>query len=159
LDDKYSAKPKVFIATPTNGSTVKAAYSMSLAGVVADLEQRGISTIRAQLDGATIEAMRNDLAHEFLSRSEFTHVLFIDSDMGFPSDLAAKLLMFDKPLIGVVYTKRMINFAALEAALKSGMSFQRALASAYEFIFRPINATVFTKGGCAAWPELGSASF
>ena len=35
-----------------------------------------------------------------------THILFIDSDMGFPPELVTDMLMFNEPLIGTIYRQR-----------------------------------------------------
>jgi hypothetical protein len=39
----------------------------------------------------------------------FSHVLFVDSDMGFGPELIRDMLAFDKPMTGVLYAKRSPN--------------------------------------------------
>jgi hypothetical protein len=125
-------KPKVFILTPTAGGTVRAPYATALAGLVADLERRGIETAVGAEDGADIETQRDRLAHEFL-RSRATHALFIDGDMTFPRDLAFMLLQFDKPIVGAAYTTRRLDFARVDAGLAKGAPFVDAVTRAYDF--------------------------
>jgi hypothetical protein len=125
-------KSKVFILTPTAGGVVKTPYAMALAGLVADLERRGIETAVGAEDGADIETQRDRLVHEFL-RTPATHALFIDSDMTFPRDLAFTLLQFDKPIVGAAYTARRLDPVRVEAGLASGVPFAQAVTLAYDF--------------------------
>jgi hypothetical protein len=127
--------PKVFICTPTAGGVVKTPYAMALAGLVADLERRGIETAVGAEDGADIETQRDRLAHEFL-RSPATHLLFIDSDMVFPRNLAFTMLGFDKPIVGAAYATRRLDFENVDRGIARGLAFADAVARAYDFNIR-----------------------
>ena len=41
----------------------------------------------------------------------YTHLLFIDSDMGYAPTLIDKMINFDKPLTGCVYPKRGFDYS------------------------------------------------
>lgn len=49
---------------------------------------------------------RNDLAHKFLENREFTHILYIDSDIVFSFDQVEKLLSHDEDIVGGYYFKK-----------------------------------------------------
>ena len=73
----------VFIATPTTGGIVKAAFSEARCAMVARLERAGIQTVIGQYDGIGIAQQRDVLAAYALG-TRCTHILFIDSDMAPP---------------------------------------------------------------------------
>jgi hypothetical protein len=114
----------IFIATPTSGGTAKMPYVISLVGLVASLERQGVPTMYANFDGANVSEQRDALAYHFLA-STATHLLFIDSDMSFPANLAEALLALDKPFVGTAYAKRQIDLAKLAKTgqLTSAFSF------------------------------------
>jgi hypothetical protein len=123
---------KIFIATPTAGGVVKTPYAVSVAGLVADLERRGIETAIGAEDGADLETQRDCLTHEFL-RTRATHLLFVDSDMMFARGLAFTLLQFDKPIVGTAYTARRLDLERVESGLARGLGLDAAVARAYDF--------------------------
>ena len=49
---------------------------------------------------------RNDLTHNFLQHKEFTHILFIDSDIVFSIEQVEKLLSHDEEIVGGYYFKK-----------------------------------------------------
>jgi hypothetical protein len=99
-------QPKVFIATPTTGGTVKALYATTLAGTVGALVERGCLVETAILNAVDVGKQRDALAHAFLANPANTHLLFIDSDISAPPDLALRLLALDKPIIGAIYARK-----------------------------------------------------
>ena len=110
------AVPSLFIATPTADGIAMAGYVEALAGLLLRLGEVGIRATFRTLDGDNLILQRNLLVREFLA-SKATHLLFIDSDMTFPADLAEKLLDTGKPLIGAVYPKRRLDLAGLRRHL------------------------------------------
>lgn len=63
-----------------------------------------------------IELARNVLASAAL-REQCTHLLFIDADMGFRSQLIAKMLQSDEEFVGAICPKRTMDLEALIAQL------------------------------------------
>jgi hypothetical protein len=57
------------------------------------------------VDSVGVELARNLITEHFLS-TQATHLLFIDSDMLIPADLAEKLLSHDKDIVSVLYYGR-----------------------------------------------------
>lgn len=69
------------------------------------LERKGLTISLHALDVASVAMARNLLVQEAL-KSDATHILFIDSDMGFPMDAIKRLLSHDKDIVGVPYPMR-----------------------------------------------------
>ena len=58
---------------------------------------------------AYVGEARNALLTHWYDKSDSTHLLFVDADMGFEPQLIADMLALDKPIVGVIYTKRQID--------------------------------------------------
>ena len=86
---------------------------------------------------AHINEARNHLLTHWYDKTDATHLLFVDADMGFEPQLILDMIAFDKPVTGVIYTKRKMNLKRLAAAAKSEPP-ERAIAQAHDFIIRPV---------------------
>lgn len=69
-------------------------------------------------DGALVSTQRNVAATRMLVDEQFTHLLFVDSDMGFRPDLVAKMLAFDRPVVGCMYPLRRQDSNSTAASLR-----------------------------------------
>lgn len=96
----------VLICTPAYDGKVHKEYAQSLFVTGQDLSSRGIraSTIIMK-NGAFIEVARNILVARFL-KTNFSHLFFIDSDLGFPGHAVAGLVESGLPLCAGVYRQR-----------------------------------------------------
>jgi hypothetical protein len=112
-------KNKLFIATPMYGGNCCGLYMKSCLDLQNVMNHYGVETKFSFLfNESLITRARNYLADEFL-RSEFTHLLFLDSDIHFnPQDIIA-MLALDKDIIGAPYPKKSINWNNIKAAIKS----------------------------------------
>jgi hypothetical protein len=101
---------KLYIAIPS-GTMVHADFAMSLASLTYHLTQIGVKVALNNTKNAEIAYSRN-LQIEDATKRKATHILYIDSDMVFPSITAHRLLdiMFDsgceKKIVGVTVPKR-----------------------------------------------------
>lgn len=101
---------RLFIASPTYNASYCSEYVESLVGTIKDLQSNGIKTAYKSLCGMHwIDIARDVLAHIFL-HSDCTHMLQIDSDVGWPADAPRKMLAADKDIIGGVYPIKMDAF-------------------------------------------------
>ena len=103
-------KNKLFIATPMYGGMCSGLYMKACLDLQAMCQQYAIETRFSFLfNESLITRARNYLVDEFV-RSNYTHLLFIDSDILFnPQDVLA-LLALDKDVIGGPYPKKSINW-------------------------------------------------
>jgi len=103
-------KNKLFVATPMYGGMNHGLFMKSCLDLQAMMNHYKIETKFSFLfNESLITRARNYLTDEFL-RSDFTHLLFIDSDIHFnPQDIIA-LLALDKDIIGAPYPKKSMNW-------------------------------------------------
>jgi hypothetical protein len=100
------SKPHVFIATPAFSGKVNVQYAISLADTKVLLESNGIQvSTRICASGSLLVAERNRLLEAFW-QSDATHILCIDSDLGWPQLAVMAMLDADKEIIAGLYPAR-----------------------------------------------------
>lgn len=112
-------KHKVFVATPMYGGMAHGLYIKSCLDLQTTMSKYGIETKFSFLfNESLITRARNYLVDEFI-RSDFTHLLFIDSDIHYnPQDVIA-MLALDKDVIGGPYPKKSINWGNVAQAARN----------------------------------------
>ncbi len=129
---------KIFIATPAHGEVFYAPYVQSLVRLQKVIDKSGWDSNFATVAYFDICESRNYLLTRWFDKTDATHLLFIDADMGFDPQAVVQMLALNKPLAGVIYPKRQIDLGRLAALAAQGENAERAIASAHEFIQRPI---------------------
>lgn len=120
-------KNKLFVATPMYGGQCAGMYTRSIADLSALCAKYGIQLQMYFLfNESLITRARNYCVDEFL-RSDATHLMFIDSDIGFnPQDVLALLALQkdDSPydVIGGPYPKKCISWEKIKQAVDKGVA-------------------------------------
>jgi len=120
-------KRKLFVATPMYGGQCAGMYTRSIADLTALCVKYGIEFKSYFLfNESLITRARNYCADEFL-RSGYTHLMFIDSDIGFDAnDVIALLAMCSEEspydVIGAPYPKKCISWEKIRAAVNKGVA-------------------------------------
>lgn len=97
---------KLFIATPAFSGTVHVQYAISLAETYALLASKGIETIiKIHSSGSLLVAERNRLVKAFLA-TDCTHMLCIDSDLGWPPMAVPAMIEHDIDFVAGSYPAR-----------------------------------------------------
>ena len=104
------------IATPMYGGQCTGMYMKSCLDLQTTFQQYGItSRFSFIFNESLITRARNYLVDEFL-RTDFTHLLFLDSDIHFnPQDIIA-MMALDKDVIGAPYPKKSLNWGNIATA-------------------------------------------
>ena len=121
-------KAKLFVATPMYGGQCAGLYTKSIADLSALCAKYGLQLQLYYLfNESLITRARNYCCDEFL-RSGATHLLFLDSDIGFnPHDVIAMLtLMLQNPgkfdIMGAPYPKKCISWEKILQAVNKGVA-------------------------------------
>jgi hypothetical protein len=97
----------ILICVPAMGQQMCAATALSLYTTAQFLASKNIHNRMTWYAAADIEDIRNLFVTAWYDgHPEFSHMLFVDADMGFEPELIRDFLRFDKPLMGVLYAKR-----------------------------------------------------
>ena len=120
-------KRKLFLAVPMYGGQCAGMFTRSVADLSAVCTKHGIPLqLFFLFNESLITRARNYCVDEFL-RSGATHLMFIDSDIGFnPQDVIAMLAMQDDEspydVIGGPYPKKCISWEKIKQAVDKGMA-------------------------------------
>lgn len=142
-------KRKLMIATPMYGGMAAGMFSKSIADLSALCQQYGIPMQMYFLfNESLITRARNYCCDEFV-RSDATHLMFIDSDIGFnPQDVIALLALSGEnseyDIIGGPYPKKCISWEKVKRAVDKGVADKDASVLERfvgDYVFNPKNNT------------------
>ncbi|MCA3276313.1 MAG: hypothetical protein ING16_04455 [Roseomonas sp.] len=109
---------KVFIATPTIASTMQVETTLSIVHMVNELRDGGHGAEWFNYDGAYVTRARHILTSRFLARGDFTHLLFLDSDIGVPKGAITRLLRTGHEVIGLACPLRHFDITRFAEAAR-----------------------------------------
>lgn len=141
-------KRTLFIATPMYGGQCHGNYTRSMCDLTALCVKYGVNMkVYYLFNESLITRARNYCADEFM-RSDFTHLMFIDSDIGFdPNDVMTLLALQseDSPydIIGGPYPKKCISWEKVKQAVDKGVADDNPNALEQfvgDYVFNPVVA-------------------
>jgi len=104
----------LMIGTPCYNGNVTVNYLRSVVPAVGFLERQGVRTgMLTPSHESLITRARNLVANEFMRQEEFTHLLFIDADIGFSPELPWKYLEADKDVVCGIYPVKHLDVEKL----------------------------------------------
>jgi len=136
-------KNKIFVCTPMYGGQCAGLYTKSVLDLQTLFQAYGVeSRFSFLFNESLITRARNYLVDEFLRNEQFTHLLFIDSDIGFdPQDVLA-LIALDKDIIGGPYPKKSINWKNVQEAMsKPDITPEEIQKVTGDYVFNPVPGT------------------
>jgi len=97
---------KIFICTPAYNGKVNVQYAISLSETIMLLASEGIKVqLKLSTSGSLIVAERNRLTEAFM-QTDCTHMMCIDSDLGWPAEAVLAMIKADIEFIAGVYPSR-----------------------------------------------------
>jgi hypothetical protein len=98
---------KVFVFVPAYGRQITTTTFETTHGLMSALSAKGIHASIGSFSWPDIEEIRNVvLSYWYDVMKDFTHLLFIDADVGFPPQMVIDMLTFGEPLVGATYPKK-----------------------------------------------------
>jgi hypothetical protein len=108
-DDLDFKKMRLLVATPVH-SEVSMHYAESLLTLQGTGHSLGLVIDFLLLKSSLVTQGRNLCVSNFLNKKEYTHMLFIDSDISFDPSSVFKLLRCNKDVISIPYPMKTINW-------------------------------------------------
>lgn len=100
----------LMVGLPAFGGVLFDAVLLGMMELQRELDRRCIPLATVVIrNESLVQRARNRIVAEFLDKPQFSHLLFIDADVGFTSDAVLRLLAHDKPLIGGLYRRKMLE--------------------------------------------------
>lgn len=97
--------------TPCYGAMVTSAFTTSLLALNNALWQVGMNAqIQLNPGDSLVTRARNNSVVQFLAAPEFTHLFWIDADVGFTPDAVFRLLLADRDVVAGAYPIKRINW-------------------------------------------------
>jgi hypothetical protein len=154
----------LLIATPVHGDVVTTHYMDSLISLLSALRQRGdmAGGRRFFISSSLISRARNAYVSTALADPAVTHLLFIDSDMGFQPSAVLRLLDFDKPYSGCICPYRKMDHDRFHAVSRQIDDPRQARAVAQDYVtadrvLRTAEGKIPVVNGFARTERLGMA--
>jgi hypothetical protein len=143
MNDK---KISIFVATPMHAGTCTDKFSLSCISLQKQALLKNIEIDFVFLSGnAMITSARNSLVSLFL-QSNYTHMLFIDSDISFDAHQVLNMALADKDVIGAVYPTKEIDWDKVYNAVSNGFKSNQLPLLASTYMFNPLFDESITLG-------------
>jgi len=135
---KKIMNPKIFIATPMYGGQCYGTYANSIITLVNILSIRGwLGTWSFVYNDSLIGRARNTLVHEFLN-TDYTHLLFVDADMGFYASDIISMIEQDVNVISALCPKKTLDWRLLAKAAIAGVPPEQLMNATAEWAYLPL---------------------
>jgi hypothetical protein len=118
----------VLVGTPCYDGTVTHLYMRSYLALQEACRARGIGLDLLMLAGdSLITRARNRIAAQFLEAPRFTHLMFIDADIGYGAEQFLRLVERDADIAAGIYPLKQLDWAKLrERALRGDANLEAA---------------------------------
>ena len=128
----------ILICLPTYGEDVHINFAFSLMDLTHAIVASGSTYQTLHVASSQIIRARNFFANYFLDRPEYTHLLFLDTDMRFNASGIMKLLAADKVIAGVAYPFRRVELNRPIAEKDVGITMSQWLEKHADYTFGPL---------------------
>ena len=106
--------PRIMIATPCYGGMIHEPYLRGLTSLVAQMSGSGLPIhLSTVINESLITRARNELVKHFMM-TDCTHLMFIDSDIGFTPEDVLRLVAHDKDIVVGAYPLKGLRWSNLE---------------------------------------------
>lgn len=117
-----TAEKILLVATPALGDRFEGTYFRSMLGLQHRMTSAGITMLTLTKNSSLIALARNDCAATFRNAldKKITHMIFIDSDVGFDPADVERMLSYDEPVIAGSYPLKLFNWREMAMLVESG---------------------------------------
>ena len=129
----------IMFAIPCYDQQVTETTMMSLIKTIIYCRDRGIKFAVSTITDSLISRARNNIAAKFLANSEFTHMMFIDADIGFQPEDVIKMLWHNKEVVTGSYPIKEINWKKVKHdAVVNDIRYDQLMSKSLRFVVNPV---------------------
>lgn len=149
---------RILIGTPVYDEQVLVPYHISVMNLVARFrdERPDVVFDSALVSGALVGRTRSVLASRVLADPRYSHLLFIDADMGFGPGLVSKMLALGEPVVGALSPARANDYARLQATARPDLDPQAWRFAAHAYIPAEVHIDRPQRSGFVQAPYAGT---
>lgn len=129
-------------ALPCYDQQITEPFFMSMLRTAMGFKDIGLKFSISTLSDSLISRARNQLVAKFMAHPEFTHLIFIDVDLGFNSDDILKMLWHDKEIVTGAYPIKDINWDKIVNAVKNDVEADKLLSLSTRFVVNPVRRNI-----------------
>lgn len=126
------------IAMPCYDQLITESTFMGMMRTAMMFKEIGLAFSIATVSDSLINRARNNMVAKFLANPEFTHLMFLDVDLGFTPEDILKLLWHDKEIITGSYPIKDILWNRVEENVKRGIPADKLLERSLRFVVNPV---------------------
>jgi len=128
------------IAVPCYDQQVTEPFFMSMIKLTMGCKNMGLKFGLSTISDSLITRARNNLVAKFMSNPEFTHIMFIDADIGFDYEDFIKMLWHDKEIMTGSYPIKSIDWAKIHRLATSGHEPDDLMAKGLRYVINPVKS-------------------
>lgn len=129
----------VFFALPCYDQLITEPFFISFIKTSIAFKDIGLKFSVATISDSLINRARNQLVAKFMAREEFTHLMFVDVDLGFNPDDILKMLWHDKDIVTGAYPIKDILWDRVEKNVHKGVETTKLLENSTRFVVNPVS--------------------
>lgn len=126
-----------FIALPCYDRQLTEPFFMSMMKSAMRFRDLGLKFAISTISDSLISRARNQLVAKFMANEQFTHLMFIDVDLGFNPDDILKMLWHDKEIMTGAYPIKEINWEKVKEKATSGTEAKDLLEASLRYVVNP----------------------
>ena len=126
------------IAVPCYDQLVTEPFLLSCIKMTMSFTSIGLNFGLSTVSDSLINRGRNTLVAKFLANPQFTHLMFIDADIGFDHEDVIKLLWHDKDIITGSYPIKSINWEDIKALSDKGVEANQLMTKSMRYVVNAI---------------------
>lgn len=134
VHDFQMRNSKILVGTPCYGGLISSRYFHSVLSAQSALQEQGVEwEFITRSSESLITRGRNSIVAHFLGRTDCTHLLFIDADIGFSHLNILRLLDKNEPLTATACAMKGLNWKRAQQVALSGAESDVIKTAALEF--------------------------
>lgn len=137
LTSEDISKWNILIALPCYDRQVTEPFFMSMLKTCMAFKEIGLKFGVSTISDSLISRARNQVVAKFMGNKDFTHILFIDVDLGFNPDDIIKMLWHDKDIMTGSYPIKSINWDKVAKLAKDGTKPSDLAKKSTRFVINP----------------------